>query len=259
MALAIEVVTAAQVDKAASLFARDGFVVIGDALTPTQLALARQGAKRVVTEQTEAIPFDQANRGYARYSFGSQIHHPEWAQLIDLPTILPVIQAIFADEDFTCSGAGGDYSLPGAKIQHLHADLGDFFKDPLSQVTSADVPAPFIVANFPMVDFTKANGATRFVPGTQRRRYPPPSLEDESQDMRQGIACAPAGSAIIRDVRCWHGGTANTSTQTRIMTSVGYFAPWFRRSNPSDVLPLNLYRTLSTTAQKLCRYLVSPD
>ena len=52
--------------------------------------------------------------------------------LVDLPTILPIIEAIFNSNQFVCSGAGGDYSLPGAKIQHLHRDMPDLINDPSS-------------------------------------------------------------------------------------------------------------------------------
>ena len=76
-------------------------------------------------------PFDKGNRGYGRYSFGSQLHHPEWAMLIELPTILPIIEAIWGNDDFTATGAGGHHSLPGAEIQHLHSDMGHPFNDPL--------------------------------------------------------------------------------------------------------------------------------
>ena len=78
-----------------------------------------------------------------------------------------------------------------------------------------------------MIDFSAENGATRFIRGTHRSRHPIPSLEDEPAYMQHSIACAPARSALIRDVRCWHGGTANTSEDVRIMTSVGYYAPCF--------------------------------
>ena len=37
--------------------------------------------------------------------------------------------------------------------------------------------------------------------------------------------------AVIRDVRCWHGGTANRSQESRPMTSVGYYAPWSPRTS----------------------------
>jgi ectoine hydroxylase-related dioxygenase (phytanoyl-CoA dioxygenase family) len=178
--------------------------------------------------------------------------------LVDLPTVLPIVEAIWGSGDFTCMGAGGDYSLPGAEQQVLHADnLGRRLHDPAGQTTLQDFPAPFIVVNFPMVDFTVENGATRFVPGTQRSRSTPPPLETEPEWMQQGHVCAPAGSAIIRDVRCWHGGTANRSNHVRPMTSVGYYAPWFR-ARVAPLMPRALFETLSPPAQSLCRLLVAP-
>ncbi|HVF09283.1 MAG TPA: phytanoyl-CoA dioxygenase family protein [Abditibacteriaceae bacterium] len=253
--LQIELVEPNALDKAATIFHRDGFVAIKDALSPAQLEFAQAGAHRVIAEQTSAIVLEEANRGFARYSFGDQIRHPEWAMLIDLPTTLPIIDRIWDSTEYSCTGGGGDYSVPGAKIQPLHSDMGDFFRDPLGQTTFRDVPAPFIVVNFLMVDFTKENGAIRFIPGTQRSHHPIPALEEEPAWMQNSIVCAPAGTALIRDVRCWHGGTANQSHEIRPMTSVGYFAPWFQIPD-GKALPRALYDTLSPRAQQLARRIV---
>jgi len=246
-----------EAESAADTFHRDGFVCIRDALKPPQLASAREGARRVIAEQRAAVDEAKMNRGFARHSFGDQIHHPEWAMLVDVPAVLPALEAIWQSEEFTCTGGGGDYCLPGAGIQPLHSDLGEILHDPLNVVSTRDLPAPFIVVNFPMIDFTPENGATRFVPGTQRSRAPIPSLEEEPAWMKESLLCAPAGTAIVRDVRCWHGGTPNRSEDVRAMTSVGYFAPWYR-AREASVIPRALYETLSPRAQQLCRHLVSP-
>ena len=242
--------------RAREVFLRDGFVALSGALTGDQLAFAQEGARRVVEEQTAAIPFDRANRGYARYSFGQQVHHPEWAMLADLDTVLPALEAIWGNDGFTCSGAGGDYSLPGAEIQHLHSDMNDMLKDPLGQVNVYDLPTPFIVINYLMTDFAEVNGAIRFVPGTHRTRLRPPPLDDEPDHWKRSIVCAPAGTALLRDVRCWHGGTANRSDGARVMSSAGYYADWFRRPGGDRPLPLPLYREMSERGQRMCRDLV---
>lgn len=157
---------------------------------------------------------------------------------------------------FTCCVAGGDYPTPGARIQHLHADLGDFFNDPLGQVTFRDIHAPIIAVNFLMVDFTERNGATRLFPCTHRSRVAPPSLEDEPRWMKRSILCAPAGTTIFRDNRLWHGGTANTSDEIRPMTVMAYTAPWYRCPGSDTPLPRSVYDTLSPRGQELCRHLV---
>jgi hypothetical protein len=254
--LDVEVVHCSDVEKATDIFHRDGFVAVEGTLNPEQLAFMQTGAQRIIAEQMAATPLEKANRGYARYSFGSQIHHPEWTQLIDLPGVLPLAEQIFGSDAFYCSGAGGDYSIPGAKIQRLHADIGEFFHDPLKKVTFQDVPVPFMVINFLMVDFTKANGAIRFVPCTHRSRQPIPSLDDEPNWMKQTILCAPAGTAVFRDVRCWHGGTANQSDEYRPMTSVGYYAPWFHRIHRDHTMTRAIYDTLSPRAAELCRHMM---
>jgi len=254
--LDIEIVPCTDIDRAVSIFHRDGFVAVSDALTERQLAQAQKGARRVIAEQMASIPLEKANRGFARYSFGQQIQHPEWHMLVDLPTVLPILENIWDSTEFTCSGAGGDYSTPGAKIQHLHADIRDFFQDPLGQVTAFDVPTPFIVINYLMVDFHEVNGAIRFVPCTHRSRQAPPPLESEPDWMKRSIVCAPAGTALIRDVRCWHGGTSNNSHENRPMISAGYFAPWFCRPIQEPLLPRAVYDTFSPRAKELCSLLV---
>lgn len=257
--LDIEIVSCSDLDRAVAIFHRDGFVAVSGTLTPTQLAFAQAGAKRVIAEQMAAIALEKANRGFARYSFGSQIIHPEWKQLIDLPPVLSLAEKLFGNPDFTCSGAGGDYSTPGAEIQHLHADMGDFFRDPDGRITFQDAPTPFLVVNFLMVDFTELNGAIRFIPCTHRSRQPVPTLANEPDWMKRSTVCAPAGTALFRDVRCWHGGTANRSDEIRPMTSVGYYAPWFRQKGSENALPVAIYNTLTSRAKELCRSIVQED
>jgi len=258
--LPIELLSPDQTDKAAAIFHRDGFVALKDALTPEQLQFAQSGAQRVIDEQMRETELEKANRGFARYSFGSQIHHPEWTQLIGLPTTLPILDAIWGSPDYRCTGGGGDYSVPGAKIQPLHADIAEFLHDPLGQATFHDVPAPFIVINFLMVEFTKENGAIRFIPCTQRSHSKVPSLDEEPEWMKNSILCAPAGVAVIRDVRCWHGGTANTSDTIRPMVSTGYFSPWFQPpTDQQGVLPRASHNKLSPRAQQISKSIVCDD
>ena len=61
----------------------------------------------------------RGNRG-SRYSFGSAsvtgqlLHEAAWAMLVDLPTLTPIISALFGSRDYILRGAGGDFCLPGA-------------------------------------------------------------------------------------------------------------------------------------------------
>ncbi len=254
--LEVELLSPELVERAAELFHRDGFVLLEGALTPEQFADAKRGCDREIKRHMAKLD-NEGHRGFRRYSFKQRMAHvPEWTQLIDLQTILPILTHIWGGDKFVCAGAGGEFSAPGARSQKLHSDLPDVFNDPWRQTTCQDVPAPFVAVHFLMVDFTEENGAIRIVPGTQRSRQPIPKPSIEPLWMKKSVLCAPASTAIIRDIRCWHGATANRSDEIRPMMDVFYVAPWFRYPGTERTFPRRAYARLSPTARALCRCIV---
>lgn len=265
----LEVVTSDEVERAVALFHRDGFVAVRNALDPQQLAALRHGADEVITALTTADPDGEVGGGAGglphRYSFGGtsaarhMFHRPEWCQLIDLATTTPILSAIFGSTDYIVYGAGGDLALPGAiEYQGLHSDnVWTELHDPVGGLTMRDLPVPVVHINFPLVDLTPENGPIRQIPGTHRSRAPIPTLADEPEWMRLSTVCPlPAGSAIIRDARCWHGGTPNLSRQVRAMPNVEFMAPWFRSEALIRSMPFERWETLSPHGQRLSRYIV---
>jgi len=186
-------------------------------------------------------------------------HRPEWSQLIDLPTTTPLLTSIFGSANYIAYGAGGDLALPGAiEYQGLHSDnVWTELHDPIGGVSMRDLPAPVVHINFPVVDLTPINGPIRQIPGTHRSRAPIPRLADEPEWMRLSTVCPlPAGSAIIRDARCWHGGTPNLSTEVRAMPNIEYMAPWFRSEALIGSMSHATWQGLSPHAQRITRYIV---
>ena len=95
---------------------------------------------------------------------------------------------------------------PHAKAQVLHVDV---------RRDSADWPRVGFIL---MVDaFRLDNGATRFVPGSQRWAGSPADvMPDATADHAdQVLACGAAGSLLIFDGSAWHGHTANRSEKGR--------------------------------------------
>ena len=265
----LDVVKPDEVDRAVALFHRDGFVAVADALDDRQLAALRHAADEVIGALVEADPEGAVGGGAGglphRYSFGGtsaarhMFHRSEWCQLIDLPTTTPILTAIFGSPDYIVYGAGGDLALPGAiEYQGLHSDnVWTELHDPVGGLSMRDLPTPVVHINFPLVDLTPENGPIRQIPGSQRSRAPIPSLADEPEWMRLSTVCPlPAGSAIIRDARCWHGGTPNLSNQVRAMPNVEFMAPWFRSEALIRSMPFDQWEKLSPHAQRLSRYVV---
>jgi len=267
----LEILEPTDIERAVALFRRDGFVVVGNALTTDQTDFLRGGVLEVVDEIV-ALDDDRAgNRGSHRYSFGgssltrSMLHRSEWQMLVDLPTVTPMVTAIFESSNYMVRAASGDFCLPGAvEYQPLHSDIRDAvdasstpfsaFKDPRGHLNLRDLPCPYVCANFLPFEQTPLNGPTRQIPGTQNSRAPIPRRSEEPEWMRLSTVCpAPAGAVLLRDVRAWHGGTPNLSDQVRAIPNVEFYAPWFRE----PVIPGISYadhKRLSRHAQDLTRF-----
>lgn len=275
----LEVFAPDQIDEITRVFYRDGFAVVRDALSADQLDYLRGGVDRVVHEMMSRDKHRVGNRGSHRYSFGGasltghQMHNPEWAMLIDLPTITPILTAIFGSAEYFARGGGGDFCLPGTiAYQALHSDMGDrrvidlgggrtssfgSFKDPRGILTYRDLPCPYICCNFTMVDLNEVNGPIRQIPGTQHSHERMPTLEEEPEWMKLSTVCpAPAGSVVIRDVRAWHGGTPNLSNEVRALPNAEFYAPWFREPVQRS-MPIELFETLSEHGKRICRPIVA--
>ena len=263
----LEILAPEEIDRAVKIFYRDGFVVVRDALNSERLDFLQKGCDRVIREMLELDPQRIGNRGSHRYSFGAAsktghlMHQPEWAMLLDLETVTPILTAIFGSPKYIARGGGGDFCLPGAiEYQSLHSDMrGRFgaFMDPRGVLSYRDLPCPYICCNYLMVDFTRINGAIRQIPGTQHSLQPIPSFEEEPEWMKLSTVCpAPAGSVLIRDVRAWHGGTPNLSQEVRAIPNAEFFAPWYREPARKCV-PRAMFDQLSEHGQRVCEHIVA--
>ena len=270
----LDILEPTDVQHAADIFRRDGFVVIANALNSEQTDFLAQGCHEVMTEILALDEGRKGNRGSHRYSFGgssltrSQLHRPEWQMLLDIPVVTEVVTAIFQSSNYVLRAASGDFCLPGAiGYQPLHSDVQDWrddtktpfsaFFDPRRQLTIRDLPCPYVCVNFLPQEVTRLNGPTRQIPGTQHSRTPIPTLAEEPEWMRLSTVCpAPAGAIMVRDVRAWHGGTPNISQAARSIPNLEFYAPWFREPIVPGI-SFTDFKKLSEHAQRLVRHCVA--
>ena len=84
-----------------------------DALTADQVDWLNAGCEREIRNILALDKQRRGNRGSHRYSFGSAsktgqlLHHAEWAMLVDLPTVTPIITAIWGAPTYLCNGGAG--------------------------------------------------------------------------------------------------------------------------------------------------------
>lgn len=180
--------------------------------------------------------------------------------LVDLDTVTPVLQDIFGSNGYICAGAGGDFVLRGVeKYQHLHADIVG-----LECYERFDPPS--VQVNFSIQPLTWQNGPTRIIPGTHLPSVGmlqlPPSDDQERDDWKLSTLCPlPAGCAIIRDNRTWHGGTPNLSGTHRFLPNCEYAARWWCRDDDANnrsqrrfalpCMPTDIYDNLSDFGREI--------
>ena len=288
----LEICAPEEVERAARIFRRDGFVVVRDLLDRDRLDRFRDACARTLRTILELPGRDgrkyltETQRLPHRYSYGTcsasrqMMHDPTWAAMIDLPTTTPILSEIFGSPDYLAWGGGGDLCLPGAiEYQHLHRDFQE--SHALSEARLAQARAlgllgmdvssapdfdtqrlivegtpTFVTINFLMSDLTWENGPIRHIPGTHTTQQSPPSPEEEPEWMRLStLVGAPAGAGVFRDNRAWHGATPNLSRQVRALPNIEYVAPWFPTHGLQRTMPDAVWQALSPRAQRLTRFI----
>ena len=159
----------------------------------------------------------------SRIAFEDVYQHP--------PLLMACAQLI--GQPFKLSSLLGRTLRAGSPAQDLHTDIA---RD------SADAPmAAFIL----MLDaFTPANGATRFIPGSQRFSDIPSDrlVDPRSKCGDEVLACGDAGSMIIFNAAVCHGHTANTTPKAR-RSIQGYFV----RCGAHEAMHLPRWKTSNAT------------
>ena len=137
---------------------------------------------------------------------------------------------------------------PGEPAQVLHRD---------DSIYPLPTPHQEVVLNtmWALDDFTLANGATRFVPGShlwEGERYP----GDEAEIVQAEMA---AGSVIFYSGHVFHGGGANNTDTPRLGVILEYAAAWLRpQENHLLAVPRETVRELSPRLQELLGYNIYP-
>ncbi len=73
-------------------------------------------------------------------------------------------------------------------------------------------------------DFTRENGATRVVPGSQNWKKLPQSVvpDPAAPHSAEALVIATAGSVVVMNAHAWHGGTANRTGAARRALHIFY-------------------------------------
>jgi ectoine hydroxylase-related dioxygenase (phytanoyl-CoA dioxygenase family) len=208
-----------------------GFLNLGQLLSDSQV--------NEINRRIQALMDEEGEHAGAELLDSPYIRHPKEAgadRLADLvnkgevfdifykhPRVLAGIARVLGNE-IKLSSLNYRAAKPGMGLQKLHVDWHE-----------AVASGQYTVCNsiWLLDDFSKANGATRIVPGSHHLGSMPQDVlaDPMAPHPKEIIIEAPAGSVFIFNSHAWHGGTTNlTSNSRRAIHS--YFC---RRDQPQQV------------------------
>lgn len=177
-----------------------GFTLLEGVLSPAEVATMRAS----LADWSAKVGDEQRFLGRAGHVSNLVALDPLFHPLVDHPRTLPVIEYVLG-QNIILGSLNARIVRPGDPVQGLHSDI---------RADLLNFQSPVMVNTVWLLDdFTAANGGTRIVPGTHRSGMSGPP---EGMDVRHVFQLeAPAGSVLVFNGQCWHGGGQNKTDADR--------------------------------------------
>ena len=177
-----------------------GFTLLENVLSSEDAAEMREALIRCERE----VGTEHRHRGAARHVSNLPVLDRVFHPCIDHPRVLPILEH-FLERSLILGSLNSRIVRPGDGYQDLHSDIPG---------TMLNMGTPVMMNTVWMLDdFSPEIGGTRVVPGSHRSGLVTPP---EDFNVKHEIQpTAPAGSVIVFNGQCWHGGGANTSDRNR--------------------------------------------
>jgi ectoine hydroxylase-related dioxygenase (phytanoyl-CoA dioxygenase family) len=224
-------------------FERDGYAVLEGVIEAELVAALLEAIDRVMVDDDIAYGTNAFLGFRTRRIFNLLPRDPLFARVPLHPEVLPVVEGVL-DEQCLLSSLTAIEMQPGQEAQPLHADDG-------SIALPRPHPPVVCVALWALTDFDHDNGATRLVPGSQRRdRRPAKGEQAECVEAEM-----PAGSVLLYDGSLWHGGGTNASDARRVGIVVNHCAGFLRQEeNQLLAVPRDIAATYPRRLQQMLGY-----
>lgn len=218
-----------------------GAVRLTGAVTPEQIHDARERIRRA-----------PADRDGERLRIWRVLGLGEvFEALVQLPPVLAIVDSLLGDQA-TIGSVGANRVLPGGRGQGAHIDYPywDVYNPTAYPRRFAHAYALNAQVTILLDDFTEANGATAWAPGTQSLlRFP---ADRDEFDQRAQRMTGSAGDVVVFNGACWHCAMANESTLERTGLLLQYLPKFVRpMENLFEGLPPQVLDRATPTMQRL--------
>lgn len=238
-----------QLERAFEALEREGFAVVPDVLS--EEAVERIRSRLVEVAGCERAAGIDQNPHWVdgpenQRVFGLLTKGAEFVELVDHPVAMAMLGHLL-DRSFLLSSLTANITGPNGHPMVLHYDQ-DYVPQPWP-------PFPMVANLIWMLDdFTEANGATRFVPGSHLEDHSGWSEETVAHRASETVAVGgSAGSLLCLDGRVLHQTGANTTVGERRHGVIAYYCqPWIRQQeNATLALTPEVWPTLPRRVREL--------
>lgn len=213
----------ADLNAARAALAQDGFYVVPNLISGDLLARVRDALNNTV-ERMHALSISTYSETLDPNDANIRVYHlPEWdrvfIELLRHPVAKALVEASIGPQTIV-SNFTANIALPGSGSMNVHSDQALVVPPPWLEPWAMNVI-------WCLDDVHEANGATRYVPGSQNYTR----FEDVPDDLveRSVAFSAPAGSIIAMDGRVWHTSGANVTQSERRAMMFAYYTRDFIR------------------------------
>ncbi len=223
----------------------DGWCAVQGMWSPDDVAAARASLVDVLAATPEGRNDFEGHRTKRVYALFAK------TRAFDAPAIHPLLLGVLDQMlgHYQLSAPTGIQIGPGEVAQVLHRDEHIYPLPP-------DYPNVVLNTMWALDDFTEANGATRFLPGSHRWTDRMAGPQDEADVVQ---ATMPAGSVLFYVGKIWHGGGANTTDRPRLGVILEYVVGWLRaQENHVLAVPRDVAADLPERLQELLGYNIYP-
>jgi len=202
-----------------------GFYVIKNYFTLKEI----NKAKNIINKSylvKKKLPFASDKRNYQKWVFNLIGKDKIFRKMIQPKIIMKLFEKLLG-KNFVCGFFSANCLLPGARGQVPHIDYPYLKMVNPGEEIPIEKNGKFLLNCQTMIlldDFTKFNGATEIVSGSQNYyKYPTQALFDKEKKSK---LIYPKGSLIIFNGLSWHTATSNFSYNKRIAI-LGQYLPYF--------------------------------
>lgn len=201
----------------------EGWCVVRDVIDRAMAnqALARLHAAAEASERAGVatfMPVLDPNASNVRVFYLLE-HDAIFRDLIRHPVALDLVRELLG-RHFLISNFTANIARPGARSMALHSDQSIVVPEPWHDAWAINII-------WCLTDTHFENGATLFIPGSQRWRTRADVPEDAAARLRPFTA--PAGSIVAMDGRLWHTSGANITADEDRALLFGYYTKPFLR------------------------------